>query len=207
MVSRLRTPHTARVGEVDASTDARTDAVLVERIRAGDDAAFEHVVRTYFTPLVRFGTTFLGAYDAAEDLVQEVLCRVWQQGAAWQPQGSIRAYLFAAVRNRALNALEHRAVEARFEVETRDTLAVDGAGASYAMSTQSARDDDDAAVALRRAVRGLNARQRDALRLRYEERLTVPEVARVLGVSVKAAENLLARAVHALRATLRDPSS
>jgi RNA polymerase sigma-70 factor (ECF subfamily) len=205
MVSPLRTPHTARVGEVDASTDARADAALVERIRAGDDAAFEHVVRTYFTPLVRFGTTFLGAYDAAEDLAQEVLCRVWQQGAAWQPQGSIRAYLFAAVRNRALNALEHRAVEERFEVETRDAVA--DAEGRHAVSAESARDDDDAAVALRRAVRGLNARQRDALRLRYEERLTVPEVARVLGVSVKAAENVLARAVHALRATMRDPSS
>jgi RNA polymerase sigma-70 factor (ECF subfamily) len=205
MVSPLRTPRTACSAGTDVSADAAPDAALVERIRAGDDAAFEDVVRTYFTPLVRFGATFLGAYEAAEDLVQEVLCRVWQQGAAWQPQGSIRAYLFAAVRNRALNALEHRAVEERFEVETRDARAAD-ADAPHAASAESARDDD-AAHALRRAVQRLSARQRDALRLRYEDRLTVPEVAGVLGVSVKAAEKVLARAVHTLRAAMRDPGS
>jgi RNA polymerase sigma factor (sigma-70 family) len=50
----------------------------------------------------------------------------------------------------------------------------------------------------------LTDRQRDVLRLRYEQGHTMPQVAKILGVEVRAAEKLIARALTTLRTRLSD---
>ena len=49
------------------------------------------------------------------------------------------------------------------------------------------------------AMASLTDRQREAVRLRYQAQLTVPDVASALGVSSRGAERLLQRAVAVLR--------
>ena len=142
------------------------------------------------------------APEVAQDVVQDVLCRVWQLGAAWHPQGSARSYLYASVRNAVLNRRKHEVIAARFEDEALRTAAHGGAVESPSAERMvEARERTDA---LRRQIDALPERQRAALALRYEEQLTVPEVAATLGITVKAAENLLARTVKALRARVGD---
>jgi RNA polymerase sigma-70 factor (ECF subfamily) len=172
---------------------------LVARVRLGDDAAFEQLVRTAFPPLWRFAVGLTGSGETAKDIVQDVLCRVWQLGADWRPAGSARSYLYASVRNKAIDLRNRIALEEQFHERAMRDAAANGA---VVPAPDAKFDGDDRAAAMWREVAALSERQRSALRLRFEEQLTVVEVARVLGMTPKVAENILCRAIQQLRKRL-----
>ena len=99
--------------------DVRTDAeerAWVERIRAGDPAAFEALYRAYWERLYAFAFRYLRSKEDAEEIVQEVFFRIWRGHAHWVPAGAVRNYLYLAVRNAAHDRLERAAVASRWRV-------------------------------------------------------------------------------------------
>ena len=175
----------------------------IARIRAGDEAAFEALFHAYFAPLCDFAERYVGAPDVAEELVQTLFFDLWTQRAAWAPRGSARAYLFGAVRNRALNHLRHRRVEERWRAASVRAASVREGHLGAAPA--DAADEIEAAelrTALARAVARLPERARLVVVLRWQHQLRHAEIAEVLGISVKGVENQLARALRALRTHL-----
>src|SRR2546427_13307097 len=83
-----------------------------ERIRAGDEAAFEAMFRTYYDRLCRYVAPYLGSRDAAEDAVQGVFVRIWEDRARWAVS-DLPHYLYAAVRRRAISQIRRTAVRRR----------------------------------------------------------------------------------------------
>jgi RNA polymerase sigma-70 factor (ECF subfamily) len=81
------------------------DAAWLERIRAGDPGAFEALFREHYHGLCLFAARLVASDAVAEELVQDVLLRVWQQRERWTVTGSVAAYLYGAVRNQALGHL------------------------------------------------------------------------------------------------------
>jgi RNA polymerase sigma-70 factor (ECF subfamily) len=166
------------------------DAALIARVHAGDRDAFTELVTAHSSRLLTLAHAMLGARAEAEDVVQDVLLRVWMSRDTWTPGGPVRAYLAAAVRRRAVDVLRHRQVEARNApgVILRQTLEV------------AADSNEDAT--LWAAVAALDLRWREAITLRYVNQLGYADVGRALGVSADAARMVVKRAVDALRERL-----
>ena len=82
-----------------------------ERIRRGDYAGFEALYRAHYEGLFAFVLHYVKAPETAEELVQDLLLKLWQQRQRWDPGGNAKAYLYAAARNNALKHLRHRKVE------------------------------------------------------------------------------------------------
>src|SRR5262245_26662007 len=80
-------------------------AVDFSRIAAGDQAAFEQVFKAHYRPLCAFALQYVKDGDRAQDLVQELFARLWQDRERTTVTTSLKSYLFAAVRNRCLNAI------------------------------------------------------------------------------------------------------
>jgi len=177
-----------------------TDASLADRIRAGDASALESLFHAYYDPLCRFAETYVRSHADAEDLVQAVFVQLWDQRDRWALRGSVRAYLYTAVRNSALNVLKHRLVERR-ALDSDATIPRIG----MAASTPTPHDEAvgrELEVAIHRAIAKLPDRYRLVLTLRAQHHLTIPEIARVLDLPLKTAETRASRAVQALRAAL-----
>src|ERR1043166_6013197 len=85
---------------------------LVARVRAGDEAAFEAMFRAYYDPLCHYVAAYLGSRDAAEDAVQGVFVRIWEDRTRWVVS-DLRHYLYAAVRRRAISQVRRIAVRRR----------------------------------------------------------------------------------------------
>src|SRR5690349_5164745 len=83
-----------------------------QRIRDGDEAAFEAMFRTHYDGLCRYIAGYLGSRDAAEDVVQGVFARIWDDRAHWVV-GDLQHYLYAAVRRRAITQFRRAAVRRR----------------------------------------------------------------------------------------------
>lgn len=177
------------------------DAELVARIRVGDESAFAELFRAHYSALHRFAVSLVRTTDGADDVVQEVLTAVWAHRAAWEPSLPIAAYLFRAVRNRAIERLRHDVVIERAEAQALRSGDLLGAG------VPSDRPDTAASVhdleeRLAREILQLPERQRTVILLRWHYDLNAADISRVLDISGPAVRKLLAKAETKLRTAL-----
>lgn len=175
----------------------------VARIRAGDGAAFEAMFRQYYEPLLRFALTYLPVRESAEDLVQDVFYRIWEHRERWAVRTTLAAYLYAAVRNRALDYVRHQLVEQQWE--ERALLARDVTAATLRVPPVSALAQlelGELDLVIRRAVDRLPERCRQTFLLSRVHGLAYAEIAAVMGTSVKTVKIQMGRALKALRAAV-----
>lgn len=176
---------------------------LVARVRAGDARAFETLFRAHYAGLCAFAVRYVGERAVAEELVQELFASLWARRDAWTVRGgsgSARAYLFAAVRNRALNARARRAVERDWE---RDEAIADVRTLHPTpVPADEALETSELHARLTAAIESLPERCRLVMQLRWRDQLSYAEIAEVMGISAKGVENQLSRGLKALRGML-----
>ena len=180
----------------------REDRHWLERIRAGDEAAFESLFREHYHGLCVFAARLVRSDALAEELVQDVLLRVWQQRERLEVTGTIAAYLYGATRNQALGHLRHERVERKWR--ERPDAGRPLAGSSGLGQADEAARAAELAAAIERAVAGLPPRCREAYLLRRQHHLSYAEIARVMSIAPKTVEIQIGAALKALRKSLSD---
>jgi RNA polymerase sigma-70 factor (ECF subfamily) len=179
---------------------------LVPQIKGGDQAAFEALVVATAGSLEAYARRFSRSNDAAEDLVQDVFARLWEQRTTLVIRGNVRGYLYAAVRNRALDVRRRDAADAaRLAVVGGDDVPLGMGSGSYAADVDAERREIALRVAA--ALDTLPARAREAALLRWVDGLSRAEVATVMGIALGTVKNhllLAATTVRTLLADLRD---
>ena len=171
------------------------DRDLLERLRQGDSAAFDAIFRTWYGPLVGTAERMLRDRAVAEELVQDVMLELWRRRESLAADGSAQAYLFQATRNRVLNHLRHVKIEQRSEPEVRGDVP-------SSPHADAAVGEEELDVAVQRAVQSLPDRCREVFELSRVHGLKYAEIAEMLGVTVKAVEAQMGKAMRTLRERL-----
>ncbi|MCU0626738.1 MAG: RNA polymerase sigma-70 factor [Gemmatimonadaceae bacterium] len=185
-------------GPLPASTELPSD--LLPRLRLGDVAAFESLFRATHASLVAFATRYTGDEARAAELVQDLFLDLWTRRGSLEVRGSLRGYLFGAVRNRALNVRRRDALEHDWAAdEAHDAVRALHPAPPVA---DAAYESAELAERVRAAMDALPARCALVMQLRWREGLGYAEIAQVMGISTKGVENQLARGLKALRAVL-----
>src|SRR5258708_29326512 len=84
------------------------DRSLLQRVARGDQAAFASLFDRYGGSNFGMALKICNNAALAEDVVQEGFLSIWQRAARFDPErGSVAAYLFAAVQNKAVDAVRH----------------------------------------------------------------------------------------------------
>ena len=168
---------------------------LLDRVRDGDESAFDTIFCEHYASLVRTADAMLHRRDLAEEIVQDVLLALWQRRATLVVEDSLRAYLFRATRNRALNHLRHAAIERKAEPELSAVESPEAPAPAVLV-----HEEIDAA--LRQAVAALPPRCREVFELSRVHGLRYSEIASTLGISVKTVEAQMGKALRTLRELL-----
>jgi RNA polymerase sigma-70 factor (ECF subfamily) len=182
------------------------DVRLMLRVRDADDhAAFGELVENYQHRLVGILHHLLGNADEAEDLAQEVFLRVFRTRKRYHPSAKFSTWLFTIANNLALNALRSKQRKPTVPLPTHDSGPLGARPAEQLVTDRSESpgqrlQDQELAGVIRRALDGLNERQRMAVVLNKYEDLNYAEIAVVMGLTTKAVKSLLSRA----RCRLRD---
>lgn len=164
-------------------------------IAAGDRTAFEALFRQHYRPLCAFALGYLKDGDKAEDLVQDLFFRLWLDRAKLSINTSIKAYLYAAVRNRCLNAVK---AGARMHV-------LDEESAGTTVEDAITEDEHSERIArVQAAIEALPEERRKVFKMSRYEGLKYHEIAERLGISVKTVENQMGSALKTLRIELKD---
>ncbi len=169
----------------------------MQRFQAGDDRAFEVLVRRHRTPVFSFLVRLTGDRARAEDLCQEAFLRVVRAADGWQPRAPFRTWLFSIARNQAVDEARRQAF--------RRAEPLDGA-ASRAASDDPAPDRSADAALLRprleAALAALPDEQREVFLLREYAGLRFHEIAEVTGTPENTVKSRMRYALESLREKL-----
>jgi len=100
---------------MNASALPPDEQLLLQRLARGEVAAFEEIFRQHYPALCRFALRYVRVGAIAEELVADVLTTLWQNRETLRISQSVRAYLYAAVKNTCLNYLESQFARQQFE--------------------------------------------------------------------------------------------
>jgi len=170
---------------------ATEDLADVERVLAGDTAAFEGIVRRWQGPLVNMAWRYCRDRGRAEELAQEAFIRAWRGLAQWRREGSFSTWLFALAAN-------------VFRSELKRFPTVNLPLGDIAEPSSPAAQLNELATRLshdvvRRAVLALPMRYREPIILFYFHEMDVATAARTMGLAEGTVKARLARARGLLR--------
>jgi RNA polymerase sigma-70 factor (ECF subfamily) len=92
---------------------------LINKIRIGDLDAFRLLFERYYSPLCNFANSRLQDDFIAEDVVQELFTKIWEERTRIQFTSSIKSYLYTAVKNRSLNRLNSEMIREKYTGDFR----------------------------------------------------------------------------------------
>lgn len=172
-----------------------TDAELLFGLRRGETSAFDAIFREWYPRLVLIADRLVGERQVAEDLAQEVFLELWRRRESLALETTVHAYLLQSVRNRALNYLRHVHVRRRSVPDV-----VEMAGTPTPADAEAVAGE--LAVAIRNALHSLSPRCREVFQMSRERGLKYSEIATQLGISVKAVEAQMGKALRTMREQL-----
>ena len=168
------------------------ERIMVTAALAGDDEAFETVIRTYSRRVYVVAYAIVQDVAEAEDLVQDTFLKAHNQRGKLREPEKFPAWLLTVARNGARDRLRRRRPQA--DADVIDTLADHGAA-----TPGSAMEQEEHQAHLRHALASLPEDHRTALTLRYLEGLDYRAIESTMGLSNGALRGILGRALGTLR--------
>jgi len=168
------------------------------RARAGDIVAFERIFCSYYDALRDFAEAVAGSPDDAEEAVQEVFLRIWRVRDRWEVHGSLKSYLYGAIRNQVLNQIRDRQTRSKWIERALEANPHPGMG-SPEIGADRAAEATNLSALIDIAIERLPTRCRQVFILHRKHGLSYTEIADSLGVSPKTIEKQIARALQQLR--------
>jgi RNA polymerase sigma-70 factor (ECF subfamily) len=183
----------------------------IQRAAVGDQDAWETIVRTYRRKVFNVAYRFVGTYDEAEDLTQEIFLKVFRSLNTFDRRANFQTWLISVSRNLCID--RYRSGRRDREVFVREVDASTVHAEARGLNPHARVELQDRVAMLREALRELSPVLRSAVLLRDIHELSYQEIAGQLGVAegtVKSRINRgraeLARHITAIRARDADRS-
>jgi RNA polymerase sigma-70 factor (ECF subfamily) len=175
----------------------KTDELLVEHFKQGDDSAFEKIVEEYSADIAVLANRLLGWPGEVEDVVQDVFLAAFAGLKKFRCECSLKTWLFTITINKCRSRRYRRAIRMRRfskKAEKHLELYAEGAG-KHTM-------DRETFESIRTAVRALPAKYREPVVLRYLQELSMSQTSSILGITENALQVRLSRARSLLKQRL-----
>jgi RNA polymerase sigma-70 factor (ECF subfamily) len=184
-----------------AEGDPTPDALLVDRLRKGETAAGEALVRKYYQPLVRYLQRLVGNEQLAEEMHQQTWLSVLEHLDRFDARhvtGGFKAWLFRIATNKANDY---------WRSSGRERAAKDGLRRMTDEQLPAADfrlEGTEQEQKLKWAIEQLPDAQKQVLMLRYYSNLKFIEIAEMLGCPLNTALGRMHKAMLKLKDLMAD---
>jgi RNA polymerase sigma-70 factor (ECF subfamily) len=171
---------------------------IVIAIQQGNKQVFENLFRLYYAPLVGYANKMLGDKMDAEEVVQKLFCKLWENKESFSVSISVKSYLYKSVHNHSLNFIKHQKVK---QQHAHTILSKEVETEKDASHLVRAKELNKKILA---AIEQLPEQCRITFQLSRNENLKYAEIAETMGVSIKTVENQMGKALKHLRTSLAE---
>jgi RNA polymerase sigma-70 factor (family 1) len=169
------------------------NSALIDAIARRDKKAFEIIYKQYYAQLYAIAYRYVGAQEAAEEIVHDVFIRIWNKAEQIIIQHSVKSYLVKAIINTSLNFIK------REKLITEKRLMY--------MAEQQGFDHDDGydnskealLIGLEHALELLPEKCKNVMYLSRFGKLKQDEIAEQMNISIKTVKNHLTYGFQKLR--------
>ncbi len=173
---------------------SETDWILA--LKEGDLQAFNELFDRYGKRLYNFSIGYLKSVENAEEIVQEVFMKIWDNRLELSAQKSIESYLFTIARNGILNTIRKSKSEQAYlnyvKINPEKNVLLD-----------EELNFNELKKAYHEAIEQLSPRRKEIFLLSREQALSNAEIAEKMSISVKTVENQMTTAISEIRRNLR----
>lgn len=191
----------SRTAAGTAARDSDGDSELMLRVRDGDDASFESLLRKHRGPMIHHLHRLVRNEAVAEELAQEVFLRVYKCRENYRPSAKFTTWLFRIGTHLALNWIrdgrKEKGQASWGEGTSRESQVPDRRRTAEQELLYEAKLRE-----VRRAIHSLPAKQRAAVVMHKYEEMEYAGIASAFGCTEAAVKSLLFRAYEALRLRL-----
>ncbi len=167
-----------RISQQQALMSEEADC-LARVVRTRDEYAFSRLYDLQSPLLFALACRMLGAEEDAQEVVQEVMLKMWREAGRYDPaRGSVRAWSVTMTRSRCLDRLRRRGVVRRHETQPLSDAPEPADDAPMAVE-EMVRAETGAAV--RRALGALPEEQRRALEASFFDGLSQSQISAASG--------------------------
>ena len=181
------------------------DSVLAQHYLAGDQQAFEVLVQRYSGPLFTFIRRFLGEYDAACDILQQVMLQLYLSLPKLRTGEPLKAWLYQVARNRCLDELRRKRAIHFSELEKgtdEEEQSLLDTMQDLSPLPEEVVERREVQETLLKAIGALPPKFRAVVLLRYAAQLSYAEIGRVLTMPEATAKTYFQRAKPLLKVGL-----
>src|SRR6266513_2578349 len=157
-------------GAPDAPDSIET---LIRRCLAGDQLAWEAIVRQYRRKVFNVAYKFVGKHDEAEDLTQDIFLKIFKSLDTFDRRANFQTWLISVSRNLCID--HYRSVRKERETIDRDVDANELTPASAEPGPMAALEQRDRVALLRKALTALPETLRTAVLMRDLQELSYQE--------------------------------
>lgn len=136
--------------------------------------------------------------ESAEEIVQDLFVRFWEQRETKEITTSIRAYFYSSVRNACLNQLKHLKIKDKYKQEQERELTFNSS------QNQNDLELSELDQKIHNAINAMPEGRRKIFILSRFDGLKYQEIAEKLNISIKTVENQMGEALKFLRLQLKD---
>jgi len=177
--------------------DYYDNEILIEFLRKGDEKAYAYLIDTYHYKLCVYANSLIRNIYKAEDIVQNVFAKTWEQRSQLKPNYSIKSFLYRLVYNEFID--QYRKNQSLFLLEKAYFDALDAT-----VLEDDSETFNRVLIAVKKEIENLPAKCKEVFILSKQEGLTNIEIAEHLNISVKTVEAQITKAFSVLRSTLKD---
>ncbi|MCH4183020.1 MAG: RNA polymerase sigma-70 factor [Prevotella sp.] len=159
---------------------------------------FEILFKKHYEPLCNFVFGMVKDYDASEDIIQDLFVKFWKKRNDLPDDIPIKAYLYRAARNMALNQIKHSSIKKDFNLFNRVKIS------DAEQNIGNPAEASELQKMIAQAVNELPAERKKIFLMSREDGLKYKEIAQELNISVKTVENQMGKALSTLRTELSD---
>jgi RNA polymerase sigma-70 factor (ECF subfamily) len=172
----------------------RKDEFLTNQLQTGSVDAYKTLFNLYYKPLCSFAKKYVLDLAVAEDIVQELFVRFWEQWKEVQLETSVRSYFFQSVRNECLNYLKHQGVNEKYKMHIEN--------ASTDIFFYDKLEEEEINQLVYQTIQTLPPRCKQIFELSRFEGKTFEEISLELSISKNTIKNQLVRALKHIRQVL-----
>ncbi len=171
------------------------DLKILEKLKAGNPSGYKELFDLYYMPLCIYSLKYCDSFTLAEDIVQNLFIKFWDEKIYMKLDGAIGPYLFKSVKNNTLQVIKKKSKYYFVEIEDQVNRLLEDEVVDMTI-IEADREK------LYKEIEALPIKCKEVFKAIVLDNLKYKKVALKLGISVNTVKTHYSRALKQLRKSL-----